>query len=328
MRIVVTGSSGHLGEGLARTLRARGDDVVGVDIRDGEFTTLLGSVSDEKIVREALEGAESVFHTATLHKPHIATHSRGDFVDTNIVGTLRLLEESVRVEVSSFLFTSTTSAFGRALIPEKGAPAAWITEDVVPKPKNIYGATKVAAEDLCELVHRDNSLPCIILRTSRFFPDEDDRAEIREKFVDENVKVNEFLYRRVDLGDAVEAHLAALERASDLGFGRYIISATTPFGPENLLALRGRAPEVVAQLFPEFAEVYERKGWKMFDRIERVYVNEKARRELGWQPAFDFASILSRLARNEHSQSALAREVGSKGYHDQSFSEGPYPILD
>jgi nucleoside-diphosphate-sugar epimerase len=52
---------------------------------------------------------------------------------------LNLLEE--------FVFTSTTSAFGRALTPQAGDPAAWITEDVAPQVKNVYGATKTAAED-------------------------------------------------------------------------------------------------------------------------------------------------------------------------------------
>jgi nucleoside-diphosphate-sugar epimerase len=49
-------------------------------------------------------------------------------------------------------------------------PAAWITEEVAPIPRNIYGVTKVAAEDLCELFHRNERLACLILRTSRFFP--------------------------------------------------------------------------------------------------------------------------------------------------------------
>ena len=82
----------------------------------------------------------------------------------------------------------------------------------MPVPHNIYGATKTAAEDLCELVHRDHGLPCLILRTSRFFPEGDDRDEVRDGYDDLNLKVNELLYRRVDLADVVEAHLLALER--------------------------------------------------------------------------------------------------------------------
>src|SRR5207253_1810323 len=130
--------------------------------------------------------------------------------------------------VGAFIFTSTTSVFGRALVPHIGAPAAWITEDVVPLPKNIYGITKVAAENLCELFHNIRRLPCLILRTSRFFPEPDDSKEIRQTYQDANAKVNEFLHRRVDIEDVVNAHLLALERAHTIGFGRYIVSATTP----------------------------------------------------------------------------------------------------
>ncbi len=56
-----------------------------------------------------------MFHAATLHKPHIATHSRQDFVDTNITGTLLLLEEAATAGVESFVYTSPTSVFGDAL---------------------------------------------------------------------------------------------------------------------------------------------------------------------------------------------------------------------
>jgi NAD dependent epimerase/dehydratase family len=77
-------------------------------------------------------GGAGVFHTATLHKPHVATHGRQVFIDTNISGTLNLLEEAAETGVEWFVFTSTTSVFGDALIPPNGAPAAWITEEIVP----------------------------------------------------------------------------------------------------------------------------------------------------------------------------------------------------
>ena len=79
-----------------------------------------------------LRGMDAVIHTATLHKPHVATHARQDFVDTNITGTLSLLEEARDAQIGTFVFTSTTSVFGRALTPSRGEPAAWITEDIVP----------------------------------------------------------------------------------------------------------------------------------------------------------------------------------------------------
>src|SRR5207237_1187770 len=141
-----------------------------------------GSIADRDVVRACLTGVGAVLHAATLHKPHVGSHQRQAFVDTNVTGTLTLLEEAAAAGVDSFVFTSTTSAFGRALTRPPGAPAAWITEDVAAVPKNVYGVTKTAAEDLCELVHRDHGLPVVVLRTSRFFPEPDDQDEVRAAY--------------------------------------------------------------------------------------------------------------------------------------------------
>jgi UDP-glucose 4-epimerase len=145
MTILVTGSFGHLGEALVRTLRDLGHKVVGLDILDGPFTDQIGSITERSCVSRCMLGVRTVFHAATLHKPHVATRGRQDFIDTNITGTLNLLEEAVTAGVTSFVFTSTTSVFGDALVPPTGAPAAWVTEEVTPIPKNIYGVTKAAA---------------------------------------------------------------------------------------------------------------------------------------------------------------------------------------
>src|SRR5690242_1502078 len=167
MRILVTGSAGHLGEALMRTLRESEHEPVGIDVLDSPYTDVEGSIVDADVVRRAMRGVDAVLHAATLHKPHVATHRRQDFIDVNLTGTLNLLEAAADVRASAFVFTSTTSTFGRALTPPPGAPAAWLTEDVVPVPKNIYGVTKVAAENLCELAHRDTGMPCLVLRTDR-----------------------------------------------------------------------------------------------------------------------------------------------------------------
>jgi UDP-glucose 4-epimerase len=177
---------------------------------------------------------------------------------------------------------------------------------------------------VCELVHRDHGLPCLILRTSRFFPEADDRDDVRAAYADENLKVNELLYRRVDLEGAVGAHRLALERAPEIGFGRYIISATTPFTPEDLTALRVDAAAVVRRRFPGYEDIYAARGWRMFEGIERVCVNALARRELGWAPRHDFRHALDRLAAGEDPRSRLAVAVGAKGYHAES--NGPYTV--
>ena len=325
MKVLVTGSAGHLGEALVRSLMNT-HEVIGTDLIQSEFTNRVGSIVDREHVRQCMQGVEAVLHTATLHKPHVATHSRQDFIDTNITGTLNLLEETAAAGVSAFIFTSTTSAFGAALSPAAGDPAAWITEEVAPVPKNIYGVTKTAAENLCELFHRNHKLACIVLRTSRFFAEEDDRKDVRQAYEDQNVKVNEFLYRRVDIEDVVSAHRLAIEKAAAIGFGRYIISATTPFTRADLADLQVDAPAALKRRVPEYEAVYARLGWKMFASIDRVYVNERARNELGWAPRYDFGAILERLKTGQDPYSSLSRLIGSKGYHTTEFTEGPYPV--
>jgi nucleoside-diphosphate-sugar epimerase len=324
VRILITGSSGHLGEALTRVLSEQAHDVIGLDVLAAPQTTVVGSIADRSLVRSCMAGVDAVVHPATLHKPHVGSHGRAEFVETNVTGTLTLLEEAVAANVSRFVFTSTTSAFGKALQPAEGKPAAWISEDVVPVPRNIYGTTKTAAEDLCQLAWQDHGLPVLILRTSRFFPESDDRDEVRNAYDDMNIKVNELLYRRVDIEDVVSAHLLALERAPAIGFGRYIISATTPFTHEDLSAIRTDLPSTVRRLFPDFEDVFQARGWRMFPAIERVYVNERARRELGWSPRYDFGYALGRLRENQDPRSPLALSIGAKGYHD--VSTGVYTV--
>jgi UDP-glucose 4-epimerase len=324
VRILVTGSAGHLGEALVRVLGSEGFEVVGLDALDSPHTTVVGTIADRDCARRSVAGVDAIVHAATLHKPHVGSHDRQAFVDTNVTGTLNLLEEAVEAGVGRFVFTSTTSAFGRALTPPPGAPAAWITEDVAAVPRNVYGVTKMAAEDMCDLVHRDHGLPCLILRTSRFFPEGDDRDDVRAAYDDLNLKVNELLYRRVDIEDVVSAHRLALERAPEIGFGRYIVTATTPFTRDDLAELRADAPAVVRRRVPAYEAVYDARGWTMFPSIERVYDSARAREELGWAPRYDFRHALERLEAGEDPRSALAIAIGAKGYH--AVSTGPYTV--
>jgi UDP-glucose 4-epimerase len=318
MKVLITGSSGHLGEALMRTLAHGPHEAIGVDVLRSPFTNIVGSIADRAVVDACMQGVDVVLHAATLHKPHVATHPRQAFVDTNITGTLNLLEAAVANQVRAFVFTSTTSTFGDALTPPRGAPAAWITEDVVPIPKNIYGATKVAAEDLCQIFYRDHKLPCLVLRTSRFFPEEDDLAERRSAFEEANLKTNEFLYRRVDVEDVVSAHLLAMEKAPVLGFGKFIITATPPFTREDAQELGVDAPAVLRRRVPEYEAIFAAKGWTMLPTLDRVYDNERARTLLGWTPQHDFRSVVRRVSSGEDPLSRLAQLIGAKGYHRSS----------
>jgi len=304
VRILVTGTSGHLGEAIARTLLKQEIDYVGVDIRKSNYTHQIGDLSNKAFTDKVLNDIDYVIHCATLHKPHIVTHTKDQFIDSNIKSTLNLLEGSRIKGIKGFIYTSTTSTFGDSLRPKENKSAIWVTEELRSSPKNIYGVTKNASEELCQLYFRNEKLPCIILKTSRFFLEKDDDLEKRSKYGDLNIKVNEYLNRRLDIEDAVTAHLLALKKVEEIGFDKYIISSTTPFIKSD----------------------YKRKGWKMFPKIGRIYVNEKARKDLNWNPKYDFKYILNCLKEEKDFKSKLAREIGIKGYHEEKYKDGIYPV--
>jgi len=138
-------------------------------------------------------------------------------------------------------------------------------------------------------------LPIVILRTARFFPEEDDMAHAIEQSGD-NTKANEFLFRRLSVEDAAEAHVAALAKARDVGFDTFIISAMTPFSRDDCRELIVDAPKVVARYFPHYRALYDKRGWTMFGSIDRIYDASKAKRKLGFVCKTGFREVLDCLA--------------------------------
>lgn len=113
---------------------------------------------------------------------------------------------------------------------------------------------------------------------------------------DANTKANELLFRRLTVDDAARAHVAALEKAPELGFDIFIVCAQTPFQPDDCADLIADAPSVVARYFPGFPALYARKGWTMFSSIDRVYDASRARDRLGFACRTSFADVLAALA--------------------------------
>lgn len=317
MKVIVTGSSGHLGEALVKNFRKMHHDVVGIDVLPADETTVVGSITDKELVEKAVEGADVVVHTATLHKPHINSHTKQQFIDVNVRGTQNLLDSAVTNNVKAFVFTSTTSTFGHAMDPTNGKFAVWVTEELRPVPKNIYGVTKAAAEDLCQIAHQDHGLNCLVLKTSRFFPEDDDMKHTMAEYSQDNLKAIEFLYRRADIADIVAAHNLAIERAAEIGFDKLIITATTPFEKADCEMLATDAPAVVQKYHPEFSEIFRRQGWKMLPTLGRVYDNGKARERLGWEPKWNFGKVIQRVNDGEPLLGPTAVDAGEKGYHRQ-----------
>lgn len=298
MRILLTGSSGWLGRFLAPRLRQLGHQVTGLDVAPGRETQIVGSVTDRAVIDKAFadHSIEAVIHSAALHKPDVARFPTSAFVDVNVSGTLNLIEAALAARHDRFVFTSTTSLMiSRAIREERGHAAVWLDEESGPlEPRNIYGVTKQAAEGVCRLHHLEHGLNCVVLRTSRFFPEDDDT---HRELTGDNMKANEFLNRRITVEDVVEAHVMALEQAPRIGFDTFVISAPPPFARGDAQAMKVDAPAVIARYFPEARALYAQRGWRLPSSLGRVYDPSRAERVMGFRARTDFAAVLVALSR-------------------------------
>lgn len=274
MRVLITGSSGRIGGFVAERV-ARKHTVIGLDVRAGAYTTVLGDITNRQLVEELCAQADAVIHTASLHAPHVGVVPDSVFRETNVIGTRWLLDASLRGSVKRFVYTSTTSLYGAALIPTDRA--VWVTEELTPHARDIYDETKVAAEVECAMAARAG-LVCVSLRMSRCFPEPDHLMAIYR------------LYRGVDPRDVAQAHELALT-ANLEGFHVFNISASSPFKAEETIQLLADAPSVVLKYFPWAENEFAQRGWQLPESIDRVYVVAKAQAELGYQPAYNFPSL-------------------------------------
>jgi hypothetical protein len=132
----------------------------------------------------------------------------------------------------------------------------------------------------------------VVLRTGRFFPEDDDT---HTEPSGDNLKANELLHRRLTVEDAARAHIAALERAPEIGFDIFILSALSPFRRSDAKALIDGAPDVIARYFPDAKQLYDARQWQLPARIGRIYDASHALGRLGFRCQTDFAAVLDAL---------------------------------
>lgn len=276
--ILATGSSGKLGKEIVRLLKVHNYKVLGIDLLKSDTTDEVIDICDRNAIIEVTAGVEAIIHTAALHGKHTdLNYSRDKFIDTNINGTNNLLSASAENGVHKFLYTSTTSIYGTAMVGDN--QAVWVDEELIPEPRDIYDITKLTCELLCKDYFEKEGIETTVLRVSRFLPEDD------------NTKANHRLYRGLDEEDGAKAIQLALEKKFS-SFEIYNISNQSPFQKDDLTELYSDPKKVICKYYPEAEEFYRRSNWKYPGKIDRVYSIAKAKRDLNFKPEKNFDTFL------------------------------------
>ncbi len=275
MKVLVTGSSGHIGSGVAELL-AREASVTGLDRLPGPRTSRLGSVDDRALVRQSVEGADAVVHTAALHVPDLGRASAEEFHRINVEATRGLLEEAAAAGVTRFVLLSTTSVYGCSA--RGGPPATWADETLPPLPMDEYDRSKLEAEALCREA-AGSRMSTVILRLARCFPEADHLVAFYR------------LYRGIDRRDALEGVRCALT-APVAGTTTVNLAGPTPFEPADAPELWNDSWSVIERRVPGVRTEFQRRGWPLPTRIDRVYPGTRAGKVLGFRARYGIEEVL------------------------------------
>lgn len=276
MRILLTGSSGQLGAAIAAQLAAH-HELIGIDLVPGRWTERVENICNRDAMFRLAKGVDAIIHTASLHQPHIKSSSEDMFIQVNCIGTLHLLEAAASAGVRRFVYTSTTSLYGHAL--QSRGRATWVTEELKPRPRDIYDHTKITAEHLCRHFSLHRGIATISLRVARFFP-EASQTQLLYR-----------LYRGVDVYDAAAAHVLAVTNQS-VQSGVFNIAARSPFQKSDVHTLRHNPVLALQEKAPEIVRLFCRYGWPLPASIDRVYVIEQAEHYLGYRPLYNYAEFV------------------------------------
>lgn len=280
-KIIVTGTSGRIGEAIAANLFSGNYSVIGIDKIPGKFTTHICDINDLDQINSIFEGATAIIHTAALHAPHVGKVSDLDFRRVNIDGTKYLAELAIKYKIDRFVFTSTTAIYGYATQITDGA--TWITEETISQPKTIYHTSKIEAELVLKEISHSSQLKVAIIRMSRCFPEA------------ANLMACYRLHRGVDKRDVAQAHKLALELQNPKGFDVFIVSGMPPFEFNDRFIAGTDFDKILKERCPDLIDQLNDIGYKPPKSIDRIYDPSKAKKVLGWSSHYSYLEVFKQL---------------------------------
>jgi len=297
-KILVTGADGFIGSHLIEALVRQGHQVKAFvlynsfnswgwldhcasDVK-GHFEVFAGDIRDPHGVKEAMKDCDVVLHLAALIAIPFSYHSPDTYVDTNIKGTLNILQAARDLDVKRVIHTSTSEVYGTA----KFVP---ITEEHPLQGQSPYSATKIAADQLAYSFYSSFSLPVLIARPfNTYGPRQSARAVIptiitqiangaRQIKLGAIFPTRDFNY----VQDTAAGFIAAMN--SEQGLGEVV-----NFG-SNFEVSIGETAELIADIMGVTIEIItdETRLRPVDSEVERLWAdNTKAREILNWQPAY------------------------------------------
>ena len=299
-KILVTGADGFIGSHLTELLMEQGYDVKAFTYYNSfnswgwldsfpkeklkELEIFSGDIRDPNGVREAVKGVDAVFHLAALIAIPFSYHSPDSYVDTNIKGTLNVLQAARDAQLERVLVTSTSEVYGTAqYVP--------IDEKHPFQGQSPYSATKIGADRLAESFYRSFELPVTIVRPfNTFGPRQSARAVIPTIISQliagqDEIKLGalsptrDFNYVK----DTVAGFLSIYESAQTIGEEINIATQTE-------ISIRDLAEEIIRQLRPNAKIVSDEQRIRPKDsEVNRLLgSNEKIMRLTNWKPKYSF----------------------------------------
>ncbi len=300
-RVLVTGADGFIGSHLTESLLEKGYEVKAFTLYNsfntwGWLDTLpkekldqieifSGDVRDPNGVREAMRGVDGVFHLAALIAIPFSYHSPDSYVDTNIKGTLNVLQAARELGTERIMITSTSEVYGTAqYVP--------IDEKHPFQGQSPYSATKIGADRLSESFYRSFNLPVSIVRPfNTYGPRQSARAVIptiisqllsgkKEIKLGSLTPTRDFNYVK----DTAAGFIAIAE--SDQTIGEEINIAT-----QQEISIGELAGEIISQINPDAKIVCDEQRLRPEkSEVNRLLgANEKIKRLTTWEPQYTFA---------------------------------------
>ncbi len=305
MKILVTGADGFIGSHLSEKLVREGHEVkafsyynsfnswgwldtVPKEILD-EVELFTGDIRDPNGVREALKGMEEVYHLAALIAIPYSYHSPDMYVDTNIKGTLNVLQAARDYDLSRILITSTSEVYGTAqYVP--------IDENHPYQGQSPYSATKIGADRLAESFYRSFNLPITIVRPfNTYGPRQSLRAVIPTIITQllagkEEIKLGALTPTR-DFNYVKDT----VNGFYEIGQARNTIGEEINIATQKEISIGELAEEMICQINPKAKivcdEVRLRPEKSEVNRL--LGSNDKIMRMTNWKPQYDLSKGLS-----------------------------------